>query len=329
MGTPVRGTSDRETRRDVLRRRRRRNRRLAGIGVLGAALVVIAVAVGRPGLGGGGGDAPSSVAAGSTATAQPVTTASSAQATTGVAARTASTPAKAAATPARAKTTSTSTAASAPKTPTTKTTAAPASARPAVPTLADLPIEQDPIPYGAGRRAEMAGYSKRHYGIDSSKLDPKLIVLHYTSGDSYQSAWSTFAADTPAAGPAGSAAELPGTCSQFIVDQQGTIHQLVPLTLQCRHTIGLNRWAIGIEMVQSDAGHDSIWATDQILHRPKQITAVLALVRALMARYDLSKSDVIGHGTANDDPRFVDLEGWRNDHTDWLAPAVKELRSRL
>ncbi|HZI35610.1 MAG TPA: peptidoglycan recognition family protein, partial [Gaiellales bacterium] len=136
-------------------------------------------------------------------------------------------------------------------------------------------------------------------------------------------------ADTPAAGPAGSAAELPGTCSQFIVDQQGTIHQLVPLTLQCRHTIGLNRWAIGIEMVQSDAGHDSLWATDQILHRTKQITAVVALVRALMARYDLSKSDVIGHGTANDDPRFVELEGWRNDHTDWQAEDVRVLRRRL
>jgi len=175
----------------------------------------------------------------------------------------------------------------------------------------------------------MAAYSARHYGIDSSKLDPKMIVLHYTAGDTYQSAWSTFAANTPAPGPAGSATELPGTCAHFIVDQAGTIHQLVPLTVQCRHTIGVNRWAIGIEMVQNDAGHDSTWATDQILHRKPQIAAVLALVRALMARYELSRSDVIGHGMANDDPRFVDLQGWRNDHTDWLAPAVRALRERL
>jgi hypothetical protein len=214
-------------------------------------------------------------------------------------------------------------------TTTARCTTIAAATRPATPTLADLPIHQDPIPYGAERRAEMAAYSARHYGIDSSKLYPKMIVLHYTAGDTYQSAWSTFAANTPASGPAGSATELPGTCAHFIVDQAGTIHQLVPLTVQCRHTIGVNRWAIGIEMVQNDAGHDSTWATDQILHRKPQIAAVLALVRALMARYELSKSDVIGHGMANDDPRFVDLQGWRNDHTDWLAPAVRALRERL
>jgi len=321
MGTPVRGTSDREARRTTLRRRRRRNRRLAVIGAVGV-VVAIAVAVGRPGLGRGGGNASSTVAAaGATAAAQPGPAVARPRATTAAAPKTTTAQANA--------TTAASAPESAPATTAAKSTTTAAATRAAAPALADLGIEQDPIPYGPERRAEMAAYSKRHYGIDSAKLDPKLIVLHYTAGDSFQSAWSTFAANTPAAGPAGSAAELPGTCSQFIVDQQGTIHQLVPLTVQCRHTIGLNRWAIGIEMVQTDAGHDSIWATDQILHRRKQITAVLALVRALMARYGLSKSDVIGHGTANDDPRFVDLEGWRNDHTDWLAPAVKELRSRL
>ena len=179
------------------------------------------------------------------------------------------------------------------------------------------------------RRAETAAYSGRHYGTASAKLDPRLIVLHYTASDSYQSAWQTFAANTPAAGPAGTAPELPGTCAHFIVDQQGTIHQLVSLTLQCRHTIGVNRWAIGIEMVQSDAGHDSLWATDQILHRPAQINAVLDLVRALMARYQLGSRDVIGHAMANDDPRFVDLQGWRNDHSDWQSSAVRALRRRL
>jgi hypothetical protein len=312
MGSPVRGTSDRETRRNTLRRRRRRNRRLALIGAAAAVLVVIAVA--ESGLGGGGGRGPSStVAASSNTTSRARSGTGGGPATTDTATRAATAPAE----PKRAATT------------TARSTTIAAATRPATPTLADLPIHQDPIPYGAERRAEMAAYSARHYGIDSSKLDPKMIVLHYTAGDTYQSAWSTFAANTPAPGPAGSATELPGTCAHFIVDQAGTIHQLVPLTVQCRHTIGVNRWAIGIEMVQNDAGHDSTWATDQILHRKPQIAAVLALVRALMARYELSKSDVIGHGMANDDPRFVDLQGWRNDHTDWLAPAVRALRERL
>ena len=34
--------------------------------------------------------------------------------------------------------------------------------------------------------------------------------------------------------------ELPGTCSHFVVDTDGTIHQLVSLTFMCRHTVGLN-----------------------------------------------------------------------------------------
>lgn len=317
MGGPVRGTADREARRAELRGRRRRHRRIAIGGVAAVALVATAIAVSRP-FSDSGGTAAAPPPATTGAAAGAVASATD-ETSTEAAAKTASTNAP----PAATASSSTAPATTAKSPPSTATTTA------SVPRLADLHIDQNPIPYGAGRLGEMAGYAERHYGIRSSRLDPQLIVLHYTAGDSYRSAWSTFASDTPAGGPAGSAVELPGTCAHFIVDQQGTIHQLVPLTVQCRHTIGLNRWAIGIEMVQSDAGHDSLWATDQILHRRKQIGAVLALVRALMARYDLHKTDVIGHGTANDDPRFVDLEGWRNDHTDWLAPAVKELRGRL
>ena len=39
--------------------------------------------------------------------------------------------------------------------------------------------------------------------------------------------------------------------------------------------------------------------------------------------------DIIGHAMANDSPYFKDLEGWRNDHTDWLRSDVKKFRHRL
>jgi hypothetical protein len=32
---------------------------------------------------------------------------------------------------------------------------------------------------------------------------------------------------------------------------------------------------------------------------------------------------------ANDSPFFHDLEGWRNDHTDWQPEDVRELRRML
>jgi N-acetyl-anhydromuramyl-L-alanine amidase AmpD len=169
----------------------------------------------------------------------------------------------------------------------------------------------------------MAAYSLRHYGVSTYALTPKVIVLHFTDGSSWTGARNTFAADTANLG------ELPGTCAHFVIDQQGIVHALVPVTIQCRHTIGLNNVAIGIEIVQASAGHGSAWADQQILARPAQVGAALALVRQLQAQFGISTSNVIGHAMANSSPLFVDHEGWRNDHTDWLAPDVAVFRSRL
>ena len=58
-------------------------------------------------------------------------------------------------------------------------------------------IVQSPIPYGPTRRAQMAAYSKRHYGTSSSKLRPRVIVLHFTANNSYSATWNTFASNAP------------------------------------------------------------------------------------------------------------------------------------
>jgi N-acetyl-anhydromuramyl-L-alanine amidase AmpD len=184
-------------------------------------------------------------------------------------------------------------------------------------------IHEDPISYGAHRRAEMAAYSQRHYGDREYRLtNPQVIVLHFTGTDSYASVWSTFDSNAPNMG------ELPGVCSHYVIEQDGTINELVPPRIRCRHTIGLNYTAIGIEMVQS-TGQGSHWADQQILARRPQIRAALRLVRWLQSRYAIPTGEVIGHAMANDDPHFKDHEGWVNDHTDWLKRDVKEFRHRL
>ena len=147
-------------------------------------------------------------------------------------------------------------------------------------------------------------------------------MLHFTASDSYSSAWNTFANNTPNRG------ELPGTCAHFVVSKDGVIHQLVPTTIRCRHAIGLNHRAIGIEMVQ-EAGPGPHWADQQILARRAQSGAVVRLVRWLQARYAIATGDVIGHAMANDHRLFLDREGWRNDHGDWIAEDVRTLRRRL
>jgi N-acetyl-anhydromuramyl-L-alanine amidase AmpD len=183
-------------------------------------------------------------------------------------------------------------------------------------------IVQSPIPYGPTRRAQMAAYSKRHYGTASWKLHPRVIVLHFTANNSYSATWNTFAANTANRG------EKPGTCAHFVIEKSGKIHQLVPLGVRCRHAIGLNHRAIGIEMVQ-ETGSDARAAARKILNRPKQINAALRLVRWLQGRYGIGTADVIGHAMANRHPLFKDLEGWKNDHADWQTPEVRAFRKRL
>jgi hypothetical protein len=184
-------------------------------------------------------------------------------------------------------------------------------------------ITADPIAYGDQRKAEMAAYSRRHYGQREWRLrEPKVIVLHFTATDSYSSVWSTFDSNAPNLG------QRPGVCSHYVIEQDGTIDELVPPRIRCRHTIGLNHVAIGIEMVQS-TGAGSHWADQQILARRHQIGSALRLVRWLQARYEIPTDEVIGHSMANDDPHFKDLQGWVNDHTDWLKRDVREFRQRL
>jgi N-acetylmuramoyl-L-alanine amidase len=160
--------------------------------------------------------------------------------------------------------------------------------------VADVPppaIVQSPIPFPAKRQREMRAYAKRHYGENTFKLvAPKVIVEHFTANDSYSATWNTFAADVPDV----ELHELPGTCSHFVIDKDGTIHQLVPLSFMCRHTVGLNDVAIGIEHVgMSDS---------QVMSDTRQLQASLKLTRWLQATYGITTPNVIGHAESLTSP---------------------------
>jgi len=208
--------------------------------------------------------------------------------------------------------------------PSVADTAPPVAAPPPAPAPRRPRIVQQPIPYPASRKAQMADYARRHYGVATWRLVPRAVVLHFTASGpgSEPGVHALFAANQPNRG------ELPGVCAHFVVDQDGTIYQQVPLKLMCRHTIGLNDRALGIEMVQ-ETGAGAHWADQQILHRPAQRRSVVCLLRWLLWRYRIPVRSVIGHATANDSPLFRDREGWVNDHTDWQAADVAELRGLL
>jgi N-acetyl-anhydromuramyl-L-alanine amidase AmpD len=194
---------------------------------------------------------------------------------------------------------------------------APAAERPVA---ARPTIVQRPIPFGAQRPAEVRAYARRHYGIDDFHLrDPKVIVEHYTASDTFQSAYATFARDVRDA----ELHELPGTCAHFIVDKDGTIYQLVALTIMCRHTVGLNWTAIGIEQVGLGAR--------EILSRPRQYGAVVRLTAWLRCRYAIAVRDVIGHNESLSSPyHHEDVAALRRQtHADWTRAEMTPVRARL
>jgi beta-N-acetylhexosaminidase len=180
-------------------------------------------------------------------------------------------------------------------------------------------IVAKPIPFGPERRAETAAYAERHYGLDTWRLGhPHVIVEHYTASDSFSSAWSTFAGDVPDA----ELHELPGTCAHFVIDRDGTIYQLVSLSTMCRHTVGLNWTAIGIEHVgTSDAS---------IMQNPAQMTASLRLTLWLMHRFGISLPNVIGHNESLTSRYHRErYTPWRcQTHGDWVHADMQTYRAR-
>jgi N-acetylmuramoyl-L-alanine amidase len=176
-----------------------------------------------------------------------------------------------------------------------------------------------PIPYGPARRAQMAAYAERHYGVHTWVLRPRAIVEHVTASSSFASVYATFAIDRPDS----ELHELPATCAHFVVDRDGTIYQLVPLDVMCRHTVGLNWAAIGIEHVGlSDA---------QVLADRVQMRSSLALTLWLMWRYRIPLADVIGHNESLTSPLHRELVPALRcqTHADWKRADMNVYRARL
>jgi N-acetyl-anhydromuramyl-L-alanine amidase AmpD len=166
----------------------------------------------------------------------------------------------------------------------------------------------------------MAAYAQRHYGFHSYLLrEPHVIVIHYTETPSFQSTFNTFAPDVPDS----ELHELPNTCAHFVIERNGTIHQLVPLQIMCRHTVGLNWTAIGIEHVASSDA--------EVLDAPRQMRASLHLVRWLRCTFHIRPADVIGHNESLSSPfHHENVPALRTQtHSDFNHADMNVYRSRL
>jgi len=189
--------------------------------------------------------------------------------------------------------------------------------------LADVPrppIVQQLIPFGERRRRETAAYARRHYGIDTWRLErPRVIVAHLTANGSVRATFDAFAPDRPDP----ELRELPGVCAHFVIARDGTIVQLVRLNVMCRHTVGLNWTAYGVEHVG--------YADGDVLGDRRQLDASLRLTRWLRCRARIGVGNVIGHSESLGSPyhreRVARLR--RQTHADWRARSMRVYRRRL
>ncbi len=166
----------------------------------------------------------------------------------------------------------------------------------------------------------MVTYALRHYDINSWRLvHPHVIVEHYTASTTLSSAYNTFVADVPDS----ELHELPGVCSHYVIDTNGTIYQLVPVTIMCRHTVGLNYTAIGIEHVGT--------SDQDILGNPRQLGASLRLTVWLMQQKGIQLRNVIGHNESLTSPYHKELYApWKcQTHGDWNRADMDSYRAKL
>ena len=152
--------------------------------------------------------------------------------------------------------------------------------------VSGVPLTQSPIVWDAEREQLTLAYRAAHQrqAPESADIIPKVIVLHWTAGNSFAGAFDTFNPARLAGRAELQDAGALNVSAHFIVEQDGTIHQLLPVTTMARHVIGLNHVSIGIENV---GGTETMPLTDA------QVSANVALIYWLSDDHDITH--VIGH----------------------------------
>jgi hypothetical protein len=91
----------------------------------------------------------------------------------------------------------------------------------------------------------------------------------------------------------------------------------------CRHTVGLNYTAIGIEHVG--------YRDADVLGNPRQMRASLRLTRWLRCRFGIALRNVIGHNESLSSPYHrEDVAALRHQtHGDWVPASMRRYRARL
>ncbi len=183
-------------------------------------------------------------------------------------------------------------------------------------------IVDKPIIFDEERIALTKEYLMQRYNLEQETADivPKIIVLHWTAIPTLKKSFEAFENSTlPNWRPDIESVSGLNVSSQFLVDQDGTIYQLMPETTMARHVIGLNHCAIGIENVGD---------TEETPLTRKQLKANIFLVEYLATKYHIEY--VIGHQEYTQfegHPLWLEVDdGYRTEKTDPGMDFMKKVR---
>lgn len=186
-------------------------------------------------------------------------------------------------------------------------------------------IVDKPITFNDERSMLTLEYLSNRYGLDrdSPKINPKMIVLHWTVIPTFQKSFEAFDNPTlPNWRPEIKDVSGLNVSSQFMVDRDGTIYRLMSETTMARHVIGLNHCAIGVENVGG--------AADQPLTKA-QLRSNIWLVRYLAEKYPIEY--LIGHyeyQLFEDHPLWLEKDdGYRTKKTDPGEDFMAKVRKKV
>ncbi len=154
---------------------------------------------------------------------------------------------------------------------------------------AGFEIIDKPVSFSEERIELTKQYMLMHYEMELDKIEmqPRIIVLHWTAINDFDSCWALFNRETLG----GTRPDLAGSGNvnvgvQFLVDREGLVHRLTPENWMGRHCIGINYNSIGVENVGGENNIDNL--TDD------QLEANISLVRYLKSKYPTIEY-LIGH----------------------------------
>lgn len=186
-------------------------------------------------------------------------------------------------------------------------------------------IVDAPMAWSAEREKLTLDYRRQHSdeGASDLAIEPTVIVLHYTGGSSAKATRGYF--DNPTIEASRKELARGGkvnVSAHFVVDRDGTIYQLQPVTRFARHCIGLNHIAIGIE----NAGDEAKYPLTEA-----QVAADAALIRFLASERKITH--LLGHHEVmgmRDTSLYVERDPkYKNDKGDPGKAFMAKVRARV